>query len=117
MITRPHNGEKLCERCGKTAEVEEVFSNNLVFYKCLKCRSDFEAKVDFRLQGSTDLEEKVICPWCEDITDGWGEGEEEHECESCGRKFDIEAETTITYSTCRSMCEMPIGYKVGDYVD
>ena len=53
-------------------------------------------------------EQNIICPYCNyEDKDSWEvqESDEEYECGSCGKKFVLEVEHNITYSTIKTSCE------------
>lgn len=60
-----------------------------------------------------DYTDGIICPWCgfrheepEHIMDNITESEEEIECYQCERKFNVEPEVTVRYSTSRTECDV-----------
>ncbi len=116
-------------RCGEPTDNDQSFSfvntitKELVrveVHRCDKCDKRLDQELGWESEGETFREDKVICPYCgyeyEDY-DGYefNEGKtEEVECPECGRKFDIEVEIRRTYSTKRSLSEMPENYGAED---
>lgn len=116
----------ICECCGAPTDNDQSFVVparitgaepwRYEVHRCEKCDKRLSREVDWESEGKTINESNVICPYCEyeyDDYDGYqfDEGETEKvKCPACGRKFDVEVETQRTYSTKRSLCEMPENY-------
>lgn len=112
-----------CELCGAPTDNDQSFivpacltggePKRYETHRCDKCDKALDRQIAWESEGETINEDNVICPYCGyqyDDYDGYqfDEGKtEEVECPECSRKFDIEVETRRTYSTKRSICEMP----------
>ena len=115
-----------CEYCGAPTDNDQSFTvpalitgwepKRYEVHRCDKCDKRLDQEIAWESEGETIGEDNVICPYCGykyDDYDGYqfDEGKtEEEECPECGRKFDVEVETRRTYSTKRSLCEMPEDY-------
>lgn len=115
-----------CELCGAPTDNDQSFivpacitrgePQRYEAHRCDKCDKDLDRQIAWESEGETMQEDNVICPYCGykyDDYDGYefDEGEtEEVECPECGKKFDVEVEEKRTYSTKRSLCEMPDNY-------
>lgn len=109
-----------CCDCGKpTTNSYDVkgFGSIPLFtvHRCDACGERLKLESDFQSEGETIEIDTLVCPWCGYEYDAYescqyGGDEDEVECESCGRKFDLEVHTTVRYSTKRSLCEMPEDY-------
>lgn len=116
-----------CQECGAPTDNDQSFTvpANITggepcryeVHRCDKCDDRFHRELDWESEGETIREKNVICPYCGyeyDDYDGYtfDEGKtEEVECPACSRKFDLEVEVRRTYSTKRSLCEMPEDYE------
>ncbi len=112
-----------CTLCGAPTDNDQSFTvpahitggapARYEVHRCDKCDKRFNQELAWESEGGTYKEKNVICPYCGykyDDYDGYqfDEGKtEEEECPECGRKFDVEVEFSRTYSTKRSLCEMP----------
>ena len=110
----------VCQRCNKETPNRREFRDGkgalmFVSHICDACSARMDLEYDFQCEGETILETELICPWCgaayEDY-DAWKFdcGEDEVECEFCGKHFDLEIEHRRRYSTKRSLCDMPEDY-------
>lgn len=109
-----------CTICGAPTDNDQSFTTrngfHLEVHRCDKCDKRFHQELNWESEGESIREEKIVCPFCgheyEDYSGyEFDEGRhEETECECCGRKFDLEVEVSRTYSTKRSLCEMPEDY-------
>ncbi len=113
----------VCMKCGSPTDNDQSFTlpahitggapSRYEVHRCDKCDKRFHQELDWESKGETIRENKVICPYCGYEYDDYcgyqfDEGTiEEEECPECSRKFDIEIEVRRTYSTKRSLCEMP----------
>ena len=115
-----------CTTCGAPTDNDQSFTvpahitgaepKRYEVHRCDKCDRRFNQELDWESEGETFQEDKITCPYCGyecDDYDGYSfeEGKtEEVECPVCDRKFDLEVEVKRTYSTKRSLCEMPENY-------
>jgi len=79
-------------------------------YWCEDHHKEFEREYAWQSNTETFRENKVICPYCGNVQYYYPDDEcaiDEYKCQECDRKFDIEVERIIYYSTKRSLCEMP----------
>lgn len=113
----------ICEICGAHTDNDQSFTvpsyimgeepKTYEVHRCDKCDKELDRQIAWESEGETIEEDNVICPYCGyryDDYDGYefDEGKtEEVECPECGKKFDVEVEVKRTYSTKRSLCEMP----------
>lgn len=113
-------------RCGAPTDNDQSFTvpscitggepSRYEVHRCDKCDKRFHQELDWESEGETIQEKEIICPYCEhkyDDYDAYAFDEGDHpevECEICGRKFDLEIREVRTYSTKRSLCEMPENY-------
>lgn len=105
--------EFTCCRCGAGTNNTELIGEISV-HCCDACRERISREVKWERQGETWRKPNVICPYCgyeidsEDSALFFDVGTtEEHSCEWCLRKFDVEVRQVRYYSTKRSVCEMP----------
>ena len=111
-----------CCDCGKptdnSCDVNDL-SGNLLFtiHRCDACEEQLKLEMDFQSEGETIEIDTLVCPWCgyeyedHESCRYYDIGsEEEVDCPSCGRKFDLEVQTAVRFSTKRSLCEMPEDY-------
>lgn len=122
-----------CEDCGVPTDNDQSFTIPAYFkwdkpltierHRCDKCQRRFEQESDWESEGETINVDNVTCPYCGyvyDDYDGYQFDEvktEEVECPICSRKFDVEVEVKRTYSTKRSLSEMPENYGDEDEED
>ena len=121
-----------CRCCGSPTDNDQSFDiparygcrgGRIEVHRCDKCDKRFHQELEWESEGETIRENNVICPYCEyeySDYDGYqfDEGKtEEVECPECGGKFDVEVEVIRTYSTKRSLSEMPDNYGEGDDCD
>lgn len=115
-----------CDYCGAPTDNDQSFTVHAYItggepklyevHRCDKCDKRFDQEIAWESEGETIQESNVICPYCGyqyDDYDGYqfDEGKTEKvECPECSRKFDVEVEVRRTYSTKRSLCEMPENY-------
>lgn len=111
-----------CSDCGcETQNEKNIWSVDntrivLTVHRCDACQTRFDLELDFQSEGETYDEAALICPWCQltyDPCDAleFEDGEEtEVECQFCGKHFDLAIRTRRTYSTMRSLCDMPDDY-------
>lgn len=106
-----------CKDCGCETTNDQSFklSDGTVFeiHRCDTCQTRFDMEIDWESKGETVFESSIICPYCGyeySSYDGYefecGD-HDEVECECCGMHFDLEVRETRTYSTKRSLCDMP----------
>ena len=113
----------ICRICGEPTDNDQSFdvSVNLQVYhhevhRCDKCEKKLSQQMDWEIEGETIGEDEIICPYCNFAYEDYDaysfdEGNtDEVECPECGRKFDLNVEVKRTYSTKRSLCEMPENY-------
>lgn len=106
-----------CTTCGAPTDNDQSFKlssgDTLEVHRCDECDKRFHQELDWESEGETFQEDTIICPYCGHEYDNYDaydfdEGDtSEVECEICGRKFDLEVKVSRTYSTKRSLCEMP----------
>lgn len=122
-----------CSKCGAPTDNDQSFTvpahitggaiARYEVHRCDKCDKRLDQELAWESKGETIREDNVICPYCEyeyDDYDGYqfDEGNtEEVECLACGRKFNVEVEVRRTYSTKRSLSEMPENYGEEDDCD
>ena len=109
--TLPYNGPEVCS-CGTPAAwMIQVLPEYTPRYRCQVCEDKFNQEIRWTYINEYSHEESIICPYCDKVySDSWDIAEadrEEYECERCGRAFDIEVHRTVSYSTTRSLSEMP----------
>lgn len=114
-----------CNHCGKPTNNDEVFTLSSGYeyhtHTCDECTKRIHLEVNWESIGEHWIEDKIICPYCGcsyDDYEAWSfdEGEtEEVECDFCGKKFDLEVEVKRTYTTKRSVCEMPEDFDPDNY--
>lgn len=72
-------------------------------FQCQPCEKiERAARVSSRIKEgfSHDCEDEVICPNCGyEYGDSWEMREGKHDCPECEKSFELEAETSRTYST------------------
>lgn len=50
----------------------------------------------------TSCTDQIICPWCgNNFRDSWEMDDGEWDCDECGKKFRVDHDVSITYSTSR----------------
>ena len=114
-----------CDDCGALTENDQsmTFQDGFVLerHRCDKCHDRWERELAWESKGETINEDEIVCPYCNTSYEDYDayafdEGKTaEVECFECGRKFDLEVEVKRTYSTKRSLCEMPDDWnEVGD---
>lgn len=106
---RPYSGSEKC-KCGKPAVIEINIPPFPPWYRCVECEERFKREIKWQYLGEHSHEDNIICPYCGDEKTGYWDVDsdvKECECGECGRKFDIEVQHSVTYSTKRSLCEMP----------
>lgn len=114
-----------CDRCGAPTDNDQSFTSRAIpglpskryeVHRCDACDKRWQQELDWEVEGETLREDELVCPYCGasyEAEDAWhfDEGKtEEVECMFCGKKFDLEVEVSRTYSTKRSLCEMPDDY-------
>lgn len=114
-----------CDRCGAPTDNDQSFtsrafpglpSKRYEVHRCDACDKRLDQELEWEAEGETLREDELVCPYCGasyEAEDAWRfeEGKtEEVECMFCGKKFDLEVEESRTYSTKRSLCEMPDDY-------
>ena len=114
----------ICKKCGEPTDNDQSFfvkpicnneEHKIEVHRCDKCDKRFHQELDWESDGETYDEKTIICPYCEceyEDCESWDfeDSEDEVECLYCGRKFDLEIKVRRTYSTKRSLCEMPENY-------
>lgn len=111
------SGKYKCDYCGAPTDNDQTFkvSTGRVFeaHRCDECDKRLNRVFAWQDKGENYREDELICPFCQTSYDGYDaygfdEGTtKEIECDFCGRKFDLEVEVSRTYTTKRSVCEMP----------
>lgn len=82
-------------------------------HRCDACDHRLDLEIDWQAMGETIQETNIICPYCGyeyGDYEGYGFDAGDHdevECDSCGKHFDLEVVERRTYSTKRSVCDMP----------
>jgi transcription elongation factor Elf1 len=123
MTIKDYHGTEPCLRCNGKAAIAICYDkiSKRSYHYCKKCKDLKDLEFDWEREGETTRESNVICPYCDyeyDDYDSYSfvdDGQvEEHSCQQCGKKFDIEVDTTVYFSTKRSICEMPQDYKGDD---
>lgn len=114
-----------CDWCGAPTDNDQSFtsmafpdlpSKRYEVHRCDACDKRLDQELEWEAEGETLREDELVCPYCGasyEAEDAWhfDEGKtEEVECMFCGKKFDLEVEVSRTYSTKRSLCEMPDDY-------
>lgn len=109
-----------CQYCGAPTNndqsVEFASGLRIKVHRCDKCDKRWHQKLNWKCEGEAINENTIICPYCgheypEYRSYNFDEGShEEIECEGCGRKFDLRVKMKRTFSTQRSLCEMPDDY-------
>lgn len=95
---------KVCERCGKTAN---MLSWETLCYSCMKDKAleDIQTAIECGDDPDTWSDDYVICPYCgsayeqlgyDETPETYIEGCHEVECTECGKRFELE--TTVSYS-------------------
>ena len=88
--------KKLCKECNKPCDVS--FMN--FCFKCEEKKSIERLSETAVEDGETSNERYIICPYC---GEHYGEDEMHEsqtvECENCDKKFKVEVEYTVAYST------------------
>lgn len=107
----------VCMTCGCATDNDQSFTLRdgftLEVHRCDACDRRFHLELDWESMGETIQESNIICPYCgyeySDYDGYWFDGGEhsEVECESCGKHFDLEVRERRSYSTKRSLCDMP----------
>lgn len=101
----------ICVDCKKTTsniDIIPLSTRNLVIHRCDECKAKLRAEVEW--QNEQFKETDIICPWCGDsfsdyedksqvIYSPYEDFEGIVECPSCGKEFELEIETTCTYTT------------------
>ncbi len=113
----------ICQMCGKPTDNDQSFDISVAckiyhheVHRCDECERLLRKELEWGSEGETICEDKIICPYCnfeyEDYDSySFDEGDnDEVECAECGRKFDLKVKVRRTYSTKRSLCEMPENY-------
>lgn len=106
-----------CQTCGCDTTNDQSFTVRTGYvcevHRCDACDKRWHMELDWECMGETINESNIICPYCGyeySDYDGWsfeGGDHEEVECECCGKHFDLEVRERRTYSTKRSVCDMP----------
>jgi DNA-directed RNA polymerase subunit RPC12/RpoP len=92
-------------------------------HRCDKCQKRFDQEFEWECLGETVQEDTIICPYCGheydsfDLFDFEGGKHSEIECEICGKHFDLEVREIRSYSTKRSLCDMPEDFDPKEYDD
>lgn len=115
-----------CDICGKPTDNDQSFWSHVApetryeIHRCDECDKRLDKEMDWESEGETINEDELVCPYCQTSYDdydayGFDEGKtEEVECMFCGKKFDLEIRVQRTYSTKRSLSEMPENYGEDD---
>lgn len=104
-------GKYKCDTCQKPTDnmhTIKLMSGDLVIHRCDKCDDKLTAEIEW--QNEQWKECNIICPWCGDsfsdyedkiqVTDNpYEDFEGTVKCPSCEKKFELEIETTCTYTT------------------
>lgn len=98
--------------CGNPTDNETAYGHHI----CDDCLERIQKEVDWESQGEKYKEYTIICPYCGyayDDYDCWEyeDSEDEVECPECGKHFDLEVYVKRSYSTKRSLCDMPDDYE------
>lgn len=84
------------------------------FSFCDDCRQKNLLKTKW--ENEQFLQEEITCPWCGyKEPDSWefGEGfDDSYECSRCGKRFEVEADVTVEYTSKRRVDDMPEGWCV-----
>lgn len=106
-----------CSRCGcETTNDKSIKLRDGSIYeihRCDACQKRWDMEFEWESKGETTRERNIICPYCGYEYSDYGGYEfdsgdhDEVECEDCGMHFDLEVRETRTYSTKRSLCDMP----------
>lgn len=106
-----------CKVCGCDTTNDQGFTfrdgYHIEIHRCDACQKQFDREFEWEGRGERFQEEVIICPYCGyeyDNYDCYGFECGEHnevECESCGKHFELEVRETRSYSTKRSLCDMP----------
>lgn len=105
------DGKYICDTCKKPTDNERIIplsSGNLIYHRCNKCMEKIHAEMEW--QNEQFKESDIICPWCGDVFSDYEEMSEMLDspyedfegtvkCPSCEKEFEIEIETTCTYTT------------------
>ena len=114
----------VCQKCGAPTDNDQSFDlipirglppSRLEVHRCGKCDKRFKQELEWESDGETLWEDKIICPYCgyeygDYESCSYDHSTDEVECAACGRKFDLQVEVKKTFSTKRSLCEMPDNY-------
>ena len=101
----------ICDNCKKPTDnihIIQLLTRNIVTHTCDECKEKNYAEIEW--QNEQWKENDIICPWCgdsfsdyEDKYDVVDSPYEDFEgtvvCPSCGKDFELEIETTCTYTT------------------
>ena len=87
-----------CDDCG--------IRENLCYYRegllCDPCHSKRVAKRIRAYKGRPICTNEITCPYCGyEFSDSWEHSDGEQECPDCERKFEVERNTSITYSSAK----------------
>lgn len=116
---------KCCD-CGcdtpNSMDLGLLFGNpHYIIHRCDACEERRDMEFEFQRVGEIIRKSQMICPWCGymfEPEESWGYigvgAEDEVECPSCGKHFDLEVETHPRFSTKRSLCDMPEGWTPED---
>ena len=106
-----------CYKCGK--ETDRLFWSNRDLakrldeedkYWCQECRDKADAFNEW--QNEQSYTDNIVCPWCgEEQSDSWEccDWDDECECDYCGKVFEYERNTEVTYSSRKRECDYPGG--------
>ena len=101
----------ICDTCKKPTNNIHIIplpTRDLVVHRCNECSEKLSAEIEW--QNEQYKENDIVCPWC---GDSFSDYEEKNEvldypyedfegtvvCPSCGKDFELEIETTCTYTT------------------
>ncbi len=90
------NSHYTCDDCG-TKDNLYMYTEGLLCETCHAKRVEGRIK---KFKGDTSFTQEITCPWCGYIhSDSWECETGEYECEDCGRKYEVNRDMEITYST------------------
>lgn len=101
----------ICDDCKKptnNVHIIPLLTRNLVTHRCDECKEKLSAETEW--QNEQFKEDDIVCPWCGDsfseyeemtqmLDSPYGDFDGTVECPSCGKEFELEIETTCTYTT------------------
>lgn len=106
-----------CDLCGCDTTNDQSHTlrdgYRLEVHRCDACDHRLDLEIEWECMDETVCENRIICPYCGyeySDYDGYYYDEglhQEVECECCGKHFELEVEVRRTYSTKRSVCDMP----------